>query len=412
MNFSYNEHTKKYTLGDTEYTKSQFIQYIESDMLADALSIESSMNVEAGIEQGTPSSDKMVPEQLIFFGVPGSGKSYRIDELTGKIAETQKIRVVFHPDYTNSDFVGQILPKSVDGNVKYEFKPGPFTQILWRAIKEPEKKFYLIIEEINRGNAAAIFGDIFQLLDRINKKEDLIGDNEKLTYGWSKYFISNDYINNYLRSPVEYGSQRYVEEHGNQSIEIGSIVFTMNSGIRLPPNLSILATMNTSDQNVFTLDNAFQRRWNMELISNSLKPNSNQYKLKIQGTDICWGKFRDAANLMISSQTGMMGISSLEDTQIGAYFVQAENDSDEIKASVFASKVLKYLWDDAFKLDRSKAFKIKDSFEKAVMQFIPSQEFFEKDSSSKIELDKILSEKFYNAIYGKDESTNNEEDQE
>jgi hypothetical protein len=104
-------------------------------------------------------------ENIILYGVPGAGKSWTIERYY--IYENTKMeRVVFHPDYTYSDFVGQILPQSKDGDVSYNFMPGPFTKILKDAYKNPNQKFILVIEEINRGNAPAIFGDIFQLLDR------------------------------------------------------------------------------------------------------------------------------------------------------------------------------------------------------------------------------------------------------
>lgn len=404
MHFEYDDTTGEYVLGSKRFSKEEFIDYVRADLLVTALldekgSFKAPQNPQSAIKTGNKNFTSNY-EQIIFYGVPGSGKSFKIDKKTTDTPEDNKIRVVFHPDYTNADFVGQILPKSMGGDVKYEFRPGPFSKILWRAIRNPEKNHFLIIEEINRGNAAAIFGDIFQLLDRINKKSDLEGDNKNLDYGWSKYFIENDYLNNYIRSDVEYDNPIYTENHGKLSFQItDKINFSQNSGIRLPPNLSILATMNTSDQNVFTLDNAFQRRWNMELVSNELKEDSEQYKLKIEGSNISWGKFREEINSLIADQSDVMGISSMEDSQLGAYFIQADKDSDFIKAKDFASKVLKYLWDDAFKLNRSKAFKNKDSFEKSIMQYIPSEEDFKKDSNSKIEFDKILSQKLYQKLY-------------
>lgn len=307
------------------------------------------------------------PIQKIFYGVPGSGKSHRIDsEIEGKILseadrDFQTVRVVFHPDYTNADFVGQILPVTTESGIKYEFKPGAFSKILWRAYHNPEKTFYLVVEEINRGNAAAIFGDIFQLLDRKND-------------GWSKYFVENDFINNYLRSPVEFSDRTFNENHENSTYDVGDFTFSANSGIRLPPNLSILATMNTSDQNVFTLDNAFQRRWSMELVPNNLDEDSDQYKLQIGETGICWGKFRKTANEFISKDENNATFSSMEDSRLGSYFIQAEeNNSISIKS--FAEKVLKYLWDDAFKMNREQFFRITDSFESIVNEFLENKSF-------------------------------------
>ena len=192
------------------------------------------------------SSDTMYiqPQQIIYYGVPGSGKSHKIAEKTSGISEEQKIRIVFHPEYTNADFVGQIVPTQTSDGIDYPFKAGPFTRVLKRSLKNPGKPYYLIIEEINRGNAAAIFGELFQLLDR---NAD----------GWSTYGVENLDINAFIRSNNDHYSEKTVAT----SVPVGNITFTENTGIRLPPNLSLLATMNTSDQNVFTLDNAFQRRW-------------------------------------------------------------------------------------------------------------------------------------------------------
>ncbi|SHK12607.1 AAA domain (dynein-related subfamily) [Fibrobacter intestinalis] len=226
------------------------------------------------------------PSQIIYYGVPGCGKSNKIREQLKDVPEKNKVRVVFHPEYTNAEFIGQILPK-VNGHVTYEFTPGPFTQIIKRAYLNPNEHFYLVVEEINRGNAAAIFGDTFQLLDRLKAGEtDSLGNDpanaavNTFTEGWSQYFVQNDDVNAYIR--------------GNEnSIQIGNICFDSNTAIRLPPNLSILATMNTSDQNVFTLDNAFQRRFDMELVRNEFdltQPAVNaQYNAEIDDTGIKWG---------------------------------------------------------------------------------------------------------------------------
>jgi GTPase subunit of restriction endonuclease len=145
------------------------------------------------------------PSQIIYYGVPGCGKSNKIREQLKNVPEKNKVRVVFHPEYTNAEFIGQILPK-VNGHVTYEFTPGPFTQIIKRAYLNPNEHFYLVIEEINRGNAAAIFGDTFQLLDRLKAGEtDSLGNDpanaavNTFTEGWSQYFVQNNDINAYIR---------------------------------------------------------------------------------------------------------------------------------------------------------------------------------------------------------------------
>lgn len=303
------------------------------------------------------------PSQIIYYGVPGCGKSNKIREQLKNVPEKNKVRVVFHPEYTNAEFIGQILPK-VNGHVTYEFTPGPFTQIIKRAYLNPNEHFYLIIEEINRGNAAAIFGDTFQLLDRLKAGEtDSLGNDpanaavNTFTEGWSQYFVQNDDVNAYIRGT-------------ENSIQIGNILFNSNTAIRLPPNLSIWATMNTSDQNVFTLDNAFQRRFDMELVRNEFdltKPAVNaQYNAEIDDTGIKWGQFWGWINAKITAT--LKGLSSTEDKRLGVWFVS--NVGGIIDDKVFAEKVLKFLWDDVFKFKRPQVFAEGiDTLEKLINSF-------------------------------------------
>lgn len=300
------------------------------------------------------------PTQTIYYGVPGSGKSHKIDEQTKNIPDEQKIRVVFHPEYTNADFVGQILPVQTSEGLEYPFKAGPFSRILKRALKNPTKPYYLIIEEINRGNAAAIFGDLFQLLDRG-------------TDGWSSYSIENLDINAFIRSEDE----RYSEKNPPTTKLIGAINYTENTGIRLPPNLSLFATMNTSDQNVFTLDNAFQRRWEMELVKNECDDSSQMdAKITVNNQSITWKGFQTQINSIIGEKSNEGGLSSMEDKRLGCWFIKAENGVIDEKK--FANKVLKYLWDDAFKFCH--------------------QEIFESDIKNFEELQKRFSEKGFDVF--------------
>lgn len=294
-------------------------------------------------------------ENTLLYGVPGVGKSYTIQ--TEYCDDEHYIeRLVFHPDYTYSDFVGQILPTSEDGKVRYEFIPGPFTRLLKRAQDDPGHEYYLIIEEINRGNAPAIFGDVFQLLDRTEK--DVAGVGPK---GTSQYGITNADV-----AKIVYGDPvRFV---------------------RIPSNMSILATMNTADQNVFTLDTAFQRRWHMRMVENSFEEHpfaDNQ----ILDTGISWKNFCLAINHEILLKSA--GMTSSEDKRLGAYFVCADDliwddreadqqMSSEIRRaakrhnSLFAEKVIKYLWDDAFKYYRGDIFEISNynSLEAIIKQFM------------------------------------------
>jgi len=261
-------------------------------------------------------------ENIILYGVPGAGKSWTIKHEYCDDDDRME-RLVFHPDYTYSDFVGQILPRlDEDGSVSYEFTPGPFTKLLRKAYTNPEKMFFLVIEEVNRGNAPSIFGDIFQLLDR-NKD------------GKSEYEITNGDI------------AKIVYENENHKISI-------------PSNMSILCTMNTSDQNVFTLDTAFQRRWSMRLIKNRfLGDTEKQFaKTNILDTDVTWDKFFTEINKIILSKNIRM--TSSEDKRLGTHFVAKEDleyiEGNNKQNSKFPEKVLKYLWDDAFKFTKEDIF--------------------------------------------------------
>ncbi|GAA9353782.1 hypothetical protein HpHA4_00010 [Helicobacter pylori] len=260
-------------------------------------------------------------KNIILYGVPGSGKSYTLQrDYCNDNSVVEKI--VFHPDYSYSDFVGQIMPSVDDsGIVSYKFNPGPFTNILKKAYHNPQIKHVLVIDEINRGNAPAIFGEIFQLLDRLKH------DKNGFKKGSSEYAINN--------------------------MDIANIVHNdKNASIRIPSNLWIIATMNTSDQNVFTLDTAFQRRFSMQLIENSFENVDDDFKnMKILDTDITWQKFCTTINEKIAQNNE--GLSSMEDKRFGVYFVNI----DDLKSKEnFAHKVIKYLWDDVFKFDRNIIF--------------------------------------------------------
>ena len=309
------------------------------------------------------------PSQIIYYGVPGCGKSYEVNKVinaeldkygvTDK--EYHKVRCVFHPEYCNADFVGQIYPyvKPNNGGVEYRFKPGPFAEIVRRAYRNPAEPFFLIIEEINRGNAAAIFGEMFQLLDRIRPEdgpEELSGNIYNT--GWSSYGVTNIDVNAYVRQKSTDNPEKI--EYDN-SIPYGNeIKFINNTAVRLPPNLSIYATMNTNDQNVFTMDNAFQRRFKSKMIRNVLDENSAQYKTEIDDTGVCWGDFREWINeKILLPQTAVL---KADDKCLGGWFITGEKIGgvDKIKKEDFAEKVLKYLWDDVFKRNKSGEIFVKD----------------------------------------------------
>ena len=289
----------------------------------------------------------------IFFGTPGCGKSYHIEyDILGKDNDTKKyvgayskeriIRTTFYQDYSNTDFVGQILPKVVKGTngekdtVEYIFNPGPFTLALIQAISNPTKKVALVIEEINRGNAPAIFGDIFQLLDR--------DENSISEYGIVNVSMM-DYLNAY-EFIVDGEKKRYAF-----------------SEIKIPGNMDIFATMNTSDQNVYTLDTAFVRRWDKVKIKNSFK------NCKFKDTPVpgmaryTWEEFVTSINNWIAKHLEDLQVN--EDKQIGAFFVKAsllaENDAEK-----FAYKVFDYLWSDVAKLDHGIFFNPYDTLENLI----------------------------------------------
>ena len=234
-------------------------------------------------------------ENVLLYGVPGSGKSWTIEHeycKPGSVIE----RLVFHPDYTYSDFIGQILPAvAEDGQVSYKFTPGPFTNILRESYHNPGTEYILIIEEINRGNAPAIFGEVFQLLDRKVEIRDI--DDDGFPVGTSEYGITNMNI-----AEEMYGKDRKTEK------------------VRIPSNLSIIGTMNTSDQNVFTLDTAFQRRWDMRLIENDFENvDPTLANAEILDTTVTWRNFCVEINRIVVGNSARM--TSAEDKRLGAYFV-------------------------------------------------------------------------------------------
>lgn len=272
------------------------------------------------MEQDTPidipDDEENIPtdgaDNILLYGVPGCGKSYTIKTEYCDDDDHME-RAVFHPDYTYSDFVGQILPRVDEGHIEYRFEPGPFTRILKKAVETPDESFYLVVEEINRGNAPAIFGDIFQLFDRDES-------------GCSEYGVSNENISNYV-----YGDA--------------------TTKIKIPGNLFVLATMNTSDQNVFTLDTAFKRRWTMRMIENNIDA-CGYAGHQICAWGITWGTFARTINQKIT-ELGENNLSN-EDNRLGAYFVREADLND---AERFGEKILMYLWNDAFKFDHDKVFK-------------------------------------------------------
>ena len=320
-------------LNNSDYSSDNLLEYIENGMVLSSdiiweskKSNESNGDLESQIFDFKKSSIND-GQNLIVYGTPGCGKSYYVQHTLLKGYPTSNyIRTTFFQDYTNTDFVGQILPVVEGEKVTYVFNPGPFTLALEQAIRKPNERVALVIEELNRGSAASIFGDIFQLLDR---KE-----------GVSEYAITNVNILNYLKQQFEG-------------------VYTFED-IRLPGNLSIFATMNTSDQNVFTLDTAFKRRWKFKKLLNKFESDHTFKDMYIPGADITWKDFVDGINLFILESSN--GLNS-EDKQLGVYFVDEKLmrkdkkvPAELEKVEAFAYKVLEYLWSDVAKFDRPRWF--------------------------------------------------------
>ncbi len=261
-------------------------------------------------------------KNVLVYGVPGSGKSYSIDKKLENVDKEQKERVIFHPEYTYYEFVGQNVP---DVNKGVRFEEGPFTRILKKALENPNENYYLIIEEMNRGNAEAIFGDLLQLLDRDES-------------GRSQYDISNPILEQYLSQEAIY----------------------------IPANLIIYATINNADQNVFNLDTAFGRRWEYEI--KYCNPNEEEQDKKyinsvIRGTNVKWNDFREKINRKILDNSNE--IYNAEDKRLGLYYIDRDclaEENEEIQdekkyREKFANKIFRYLWLDVFKNYRSEIFK-------------------------------------------------------
>ncbi len=312
----------------------------------------------------------------IYYGIPGCGKSYYVEHTILKGVNKDNIfRTTFYLDYMNSDFVGQIYPiVDKNKNVRYELVPGPFTCALEKAYNNPNNMIYLIIEEINRGNAAAIFGDIFQLLDRIDENTISMVDDDRLI-GDSEYPINNDFVS------------RYFLENNTKNYKAGDKVY-------IPRNLTIIATMNTSDQNVFSLDTAFKRRWDRERINVNWNSVDETFKnMYIPLTDLTWEQFATKVNsiLIKQSQEGLI----LSDKQLGPYFINKDllatkaekddvtNELNKKKLKKFINNVIDYLYNDVTKFDHNILFKENVSYDdiyNIMLDYMAQLELGEVDS--------------------------------
>lgn len=299
--------------------------------------------------------DKKISLQQIFYGAPGTGKSYTINHTTGG---EDVIRTTFHPDTDYSTFVGAYKPTTIEETVMtvigtkavsvenadgtqrkeskivYEFVAQAFLQAYvkaWKKYAEAEgepKKQFLVIEEINRGNCAQIFGDLFQLLDRNDS-------------GFSDYPIQADADMKRQLQKAFSGMELTNKEVLNDLYEGRNVAEEVMRGdiLLLPSNLYIWATMNTSDQSLFPIDSAFKRRWDWTYM-----PISNAYKewaIEVNGHHYDWWHFLELINAKIGTMT------SSEDKKLGYFFCKAADGV--ISAQKFVGKVIFYLWNDVFK---------------------------------------------------------------
>ncbi|MCP9136824.1 AAA family ATPase [Acinetobacter baumannii] len=261
-------------------------------------------------------------QNIIYYGAPGTGKSHDIDKNT---KPNNSVRTVFHPETQYSDFVGCLRPSMGEDGIEYNFKSGPFIEALIKAFKDPENRYYLIIEEINRAPAAAVFGELFQLLDRDNS-------------GKSKYSIDiND--KDLLKLLNAELPGRFPENK-----------------LYIPDNLSLYATMNSSDQAVMPMDTAFKRRWKFKYkpldFSEAPTGNFNISFSKDTRKSISWKNFATAVNTILSQE----GIP--EDRHLGPWFVNVNEIKEPKNAQkTLTGKILMYLWDDVLRhTERSKLF--------------------------------------------------------
>ena len=277
-------------------------------------------------------------EQIIYFGAPGTGKSHLVKQKLTGVSNDKIFRVTIHPEYTYSDFIGQLLPEQnpTSRSIEFPFKPGPFTRSLIEAFNDTSTDVYLILEEISRGNVAAIFGDIFQLLDR------------------DKHFVS--------KYPIR-----------NKNIA-DQIVHIRTDEIYLPSNFNIIGTVNINDQNVFPMDTAFKRRFDWEYVSTSpakdahgnrlAKLNNPKISVAIdanRSNDIktTWQSFYSALNVFITDKD--KGLGKNEDKQLGQFFIDfgdtltteshstvtaTARDAESKINNIIKNKLLMYLWND------------------------------------------------------------------
>lgn len=329
-------------------------------------------------EFDSPSSYSKAPSnclQKIYYGAPGTGKSFKIDDSKNglglkDIPSNRKFRATFHPDYDYAQFVGTYKPKPVNPDAKkveitYSFVPQIFAKAYVAAWKNylsgNKNNVFIVIEEINRGNCAQIFGDIFQLLDR---KE-----------GHSEYPVDIDadfatYIEGELRNnaDVEKAWEIYKKtiQEWCASEKSEGLVGDFFCKIALPPNFNILATMNTSDQSLFPMDSAFKRRFDWEYVPiryEAEKDKDGKKKDENWKADEFWVDVDEKytfnwLHFLKKVNADIYKVTESEDKQMGEFFIKSKHVDQKITYQEFRSKVLFYLWDSVYKdeVDRKVLF--------------------------------------------------------
>lgn len=313
--------------------------------------------------------------QTIYYGAPGTGKSHTIDtDIVSGVSDDRVFRVTFYPDFTYSDFIGQLLPRVIPSalpggasTITYDFQKGVFTQALEKAYENTANDVYLIIEEMSRGDCAAIFGDIFQLLDR---------ERTGVNSGYSKYFITNELIAKDI-IPLR----------------------TSGNKVKLPPNFHILGTVNTSDQNVYVMDTAFKRRFEWEYVSTDPVLDSpvgvtpvvykNNVQLNIHDgstlKSISWVDLYQKLNDFIADD-GYLGLG--EDKQLGPFFIEFDTTPGADHKKQVKNKLLHYLWSDVHKASYKSDVRL---FKDDLSTFKKLYEAFERD-------EQIFSTDFLNTL--------------
>ena len=344
-------------------------------------------NKEDGLEEVAEQKKEIKCLQQIYYGAPGTGKSFEVKDTTKRYST---IRTTFHPDSDYSTFVGAYKPVmeetpvygaqgvevAKEKRITYSYVKQAFLKAYlgaWQKYAkggETAELQFLVIEEINRGNCAQIFGDLFQLLDR--------SDN-----GFSTYPIEAD-------SDLQNEIKKAFAEGGEYAIENGLDVddavdgYTSNYGetlsddikngrvLLLPNNLYIWATMNTSDQSLFPIDSAFKRRWDWRYVK--IADAGKGWKIKC-GTEYCdWWTFVEEINKKIAKET------SSDDKKLGYFFCKPDKNGNTISEDKFVGKVLFYLWNDVFKDGDTSLFKVGEYTEEATFEA-----FYNDDNTVNIE---------------------------